>query len=151
MQKNMREVLKSLKIIIDKNMITVHVDLLDRFNRAMPILGIPFFIFQVRKSLQKAKEGDRVYIQGVKNLGKEPPAKLLDHSVKQERFLIGVIASCLLTLWLLSITLLYGKIMTEFLFIGITLAGMLLDYMAGKIALKIFTLNERSGSSAKSL
>jgi hypothetical protein len=123
-------------------MITIHVDILDRFNRAMPIVGIPFFIYQSAKHLKMAREEDEAYVTVMRNMGAEPDERLLTHSVQQEWFLITSVALTLILAWLISILALKGLIEIKLLFLVTTILAMLVDLISGKVALKIFTSKE---------
>ncbi len=83
-------------------MITIHITIYDRINRAIPIIGIPIFIYQAKIALVEAQAEDVAYVHMMKEMEQEPKEKLLNHSVKQEWFLIVSLSLTLLLTWFLS-------------------------------------------------
>jgi hypothetical protein len=124
-------------------MITTHADILDRFNRAMPVLGIPFFIYQARKNLKMAIEDDAAFVRAMNELEKEPEERLVNHSVKQEKYLITWVAIALILSWIVCVFLLSGYLDLVFVFSITTIVAMAADFSIGKIALRTFTKRER--------
>ena len=123
-------------------MITKHVDILDRFNRAMPLIGIPFFIYQAKKHLEMAKEDDDIFVREMRELGKEPEERLKTHGVKQEWFLIKSLAITLVTVWAIATAVLTNFLAIEFVFVVSTILAMSADFAVGEISLKAFTQKE---------
>ena len=123
-------------------MITKHVDILDRFNRAMPILGIPFFIYQANKHLKMSRRDDVAFVQAMRNLEREPEERLANHNVTQEWFVIIWIASALILAWIVCVGALFKRLDFAFIFPITTIAAMVADYFFGKIALRVFRLRE---------
>lgn len=123
-------------------MITKHVDILDRFNRAMPVLGIPFFLYQAKKNLEIAIEDDAAFNQAMAELEQEPGERLMNHSVKQEKFLITRVAIALIFTWIVCFALLFNLFDLVFLFPITTMIAMAADFLSGKMAQRSFTLRE---------
>ncbi len=110
----------------------------------MPILGIPFYYRQAKRYLAEAVEEDEDYASLMHGLGDEP--KFIGHSLKQEWFLIHSTLLALIIVWVLSFIFLFSKVRIEFYFAITSLVALISDYVAGKLALKLFSYKEQKKS-----
>ena len=123
-------------------MITVHVDLLDRFNRAIPGAGLLFLAYQARVALIDAKNEDRIFVEKMTELGGEIEDRLRTHSQTQEWFLIRVVLAVLVATWCVMWVAAFASLALTYWLVLTTLIAMVADYIGGKLALSWFNASE---------
>lgn len=124
---------------------------LNKLIRAIPIFGIGFFIFQAIESLAISKNEDRLFISAMRDLETEPTKGLLDQSFRKEWFVINSIAISYLIILLTSYYFFFQKLFSiETLFLSTFIITFIVDFLFGKLALKIFWFLESKKNTSKS-
>ncbi len=119
----------------------IHATILDRINRAIPVIGVPFYIYQAHVAIKEAKEDDAAYDRLIRGMGDTP--KHVGHSLKQEWFLISFTASAILIGWLFPFLVLSKFLDFRIIFAASVPIAAIFDYLSGKIAYQLFVMKER--------
>ena len=124
-------------------------NILDRFNRAMPILGLPFFFHQARRAVLDGRREDAAFAQMMNELETSFDDRLKDQSERLEWFVVWAVGTSNLVVLGMSMYLGFGRVEHEFLFAGSTIVTIGADLAVGQCAARAFTLLEdRKGSKA---
>ena len=124
---------------------------LNKITRAIPIVGIGFFIFQAIESLAVAKNEDQLFISAMQDMETEPSCiGLLDQSFRKEWFVINSIAISHLIILITSYYCFIQKIFSiETLFFSTFILTLTDDFLIGKLSLKTFWFLEANKKPSK--